>query len=130
PVRGRLGHRLGARDLVTGLAHARRLGRRAEVQAMIRIRFDDGTEFDTDGRVLWHGAARNPYHTLQVPPDSGTFERLLVVRPGTPPAALTRKAGTHKEVTVTWPEGARTLRQVYTGWQKNPPIFWIEESPG
>jgi hypothetical protein len=96
---------------------------------MIRIRFDDGTEFDTDGRVLYHEAARHPYYTLRPPPGIGTFERIVVFLPDAPPPALTAKAGAHKEVTVTWPQGSRTLRNVHTGWQKNPSIFWVEAVP-
>lgn len=93
---------------------------------MVRIRFDDGTEFDTDGRVLYHDAARNPYH-VQRPMFSGEpFERLVVFLPDSPPPALRAKAGTHKEVTVTWDQGSRTLKTVHTGWQRNPAIFWVE----
>jgi hypothetical protein len=96
---------------------------------MIRIRFDDGTEFDTDGRVLHHDAARNPYHTLKTPVPGTTFERIVVFLPDAPPAALAAKAGPQKEVTITWERGSRTLRNVQTGWQRNPSIFWVEETP-
>jgi hypothetical protein len=95
---------------------------------MIRIRFDDGTEFDTDGRVLHHDAARHPYHSHTAPASGATFERIIVFLPEAPPPALVKKAGTHKEVTVTWPQGSRTLRNVHTGSQPNPSIFWVEET--
>src|SRR5262245_13428513 len=101
-------------------------GRRVGEPWMIRIRFDDGTEFDTDGEVLWHDAARNPYHTQRPSEDGTTFERIVVFLPDTVPPALAAKGGAHKEVTVTWPQGSRTLRQVHTGSQENPAIFWIE----
>jgi hypothetical protein len=96
---------------------------------MIRIRFEDGGEYAMEGRVFIHPEARVPYH---LPLQAGTlpgpaFERMLIFVQGAPPEPVKQRAGAHPQVTISWPGGVKTMRQVHVGTQANPPLVWIEE---
>lgn len=96
---------------------------------MIRIRFEDGSSVDLEGRVQIHPEARVPYH-LALPagtPPGAAFERMLIFVDGVAPDALKTRRGAHGQVTVAWPGGVKTMRKAHLGTQVNPSLVWIEE---